>query len=317
MAMKYFRNYPWGLQLGLLLLMIFTLVSFAAVCVMVFIPAATGVTIDQIQHIDEHSTARAVQLSQIAQGIFSTFMFLLPSLLFAYLTHPKVKQYAGLGRPGRNMQVLLAVFIMVGALPVFEVITSLISQLGFSGDIQKEQEASDKITRAYLTMPTFVDFARTFLVMAIIPALGEELFFRGLLMRFTVKASKSIWLGIVFSSVVFAYAHTNIYGLLSISMAGALLAGIYYLTGSLWCGIVAHMSFNGLQIILVYMGNFVPALKGFENNNSVQWWLVAAGAVLSGASFFLLWKTRTPLPENWTRDFDADEEVPEGVKKFN
>src|ERR1039458_7963457 len=107
---------------------------------------------------------------------------------------------------------------------------------------------------SFLNMPTFAAFIRAFIVMAIIPAVGEEMFFRGIMLRFTKKLTRNMVFSVIFTATVFALSHTNIYGFISIFLAGVLLAVIYNLTGSLWCSIVAHLFFNGFQIVVSYLG---------------------------------------------------------------
>jgi membrane protease YdiL (CAAX protease family) len=160
---------------------------------------------------------------------------------------------------------------------------------------------------AFLNIPDFYSFMRGLLIMAIIPALGEEMFFRGVLMRFVKKRSRTMLAPILTSAALFALAHSNVYGLPSIFSAGILLAVIYYLTGSLWCSIFAHLLFNGLQVILSYAGSNNAAIKAFMSTNTVSYPLVIGSILVFCVSFYLLWKNRTPLAPNWTDDFAPGE----------
>lgn len=315
--MKYFRYYPVWLQLILFLSLVFTLTSFSILCLNVLMVKVWGINVYQTMAVNDHSSYALVKLSELVQAVGSSFMFMVPALLFAYLAHPAALQYIGLRKVGSAAQFLLVIIMMLGARPLLEAISGLIGQIDFGAGVKKSQEANDTIMRAYLTMPSLGDFLRVFVVMAIIPAVGEEFFFRGILMRFTAKISRSIWLSIVFTAALFALTHSNIYGLASIFLAGALLAGIYYLTGSLWCSIAGHMVFNGSQIILSYIGNTNDAVRNFENSQTIQWGLVGGGAVVFAIAFYLLWKIRTPLAANWTEDFDAPETLPEPQEQSN
>ena len=146
-------------------------------------------------------------------------------------------------------------------------------------------------------------------MIAIVPALGEELFFRGVLMRFVRQRSRNMVMPVVLTAIIFSLSHTNIYGYLSIFLAGVLLAVIYNLTGSLWCSILAHCSFNGLQILITYMGTRNAAMKTFMEQTTVPYYLVIAGAILFGISFYLLLKNKTPLPANWSDNFTPEEQA--------
>jgi membrane protease YdiL (CAAX protease family) len=305
--MKYFREYPWGLQLFLFLMMVVTMASFVTVLLIKLMPVFSPYTIYQIGSIDEHSPAALIHALLIVQGLSSLFTFLIPAGLFAYLTHPQPAEYLGLRAPGKRIHWLLAPAMILGAMPALNAIPNLVSLIDFGPKIKASQAANDKLMEAFLTMPNISAFLLTFLVTAILPAVGEELFFRGVMMRFTKKKTNTMVIPFVFTAAIFAYSHTNIYGILSIFLAGVLLAYIYYITGSLWCSILAHLLFNGSTILLSYLGAKNPGIKAFINNGHVQAYLVIGGLALFGISLYLLLKNKTPLPEDWTDDFPPQE----------
>jgi membrane protease YdiL (CAAX protease family) len=193
---------------------------------------------------------------------------------------------------------------MLGAMPLLDLIMQIISQFDFGKDVKANQQANDRMMKAFLDLPTFSTFMKGILVLAIIPAFGEELFFRGVLMRLARNRTRSMVIPIVFTAVIFSLSHTNIYGDLSIFLAGVLLSVIYYLTGSLWCSIVAHLAFNGSQVILSYLSNTNQAIKSFVNSGSVSYVFVGIGAVVFAVSFYLLWKHKTPMEKDWAEDFE-------------
>lgn len=305
--MKYLRTYPWGLQLLLFLLMTFTFLSCTGFVILTLCTKLTGFTPQQLTSLNPNSPQALINASIIIQGAENLSVFLLPALVFAYLAHPQPSRYLGLRAPGRKIQIPLAILVMVGASPILILIENLVSMINFGAGVKASQLASENMMNALMTMPDFTAFIKAFIVMAVVPAFGEEMFFRGVMMRFAKQRSKSMVFPMIFTATVFSYAHTNIYGFLSIFIAGMLLAMIYNLTDSLWCGILAHLSFNGFQVILSYIGNHNPAVKVFMASNTVPYYLVIAGAVVFAGSFYLLWKNKTPLPTNWSDDFTPQE----------
>lgn len=305
--MRYFRYYPWGLQLLLFMLMVFTMISGAGVVIASVFTKMTGFDPTRMQNISPDSPAGLVSAALTLQGISSICIFLLPALLFAYLTTPRPAEYLGLRAPKKNIHLLLVVLIMLGATPVFELIQWLVSNINFGAKIKAEQQASDNMYNAFLSMPTPGSFIKAFSIMALIPAIGEEMFFRGVLMRFARQRSRNMVFPVVFTALIFAYSHSNIYGYIPIFLAGLLLALMYNLTGSIWCSILAHLSFNGVQVALSYLSNHNKNAKAFLDSNSILAILVAAGAIVFGLSFYMLLKTKTPLPDNWSDNFTPEE----------
>jgi membrane protease YdiL (CAAX protease family) len=274
---------------------------------MFLLPGITGIPVEQIKGITVSSPVAVVKAFLLMQGMTNFFVFALSAFIFAYLSHPEPAKYLGLRAPGKPIQWVLTVIVILGAMPLVMGLQQLISLIDFRPDIKAAQKLNDDTMEAVLNMPDFKSFLAVFTAVAIIPALGEELFFRGVLMRFAKKKSTSMVMPVIFTAAVFAYTHTNIYGLASIFLAGVLLAAIYYLTGSLWCSILAHMCFNGLQIVLCYLGNGNSTIKAFASSGSVPVSFIIAGAVVFSASFYLLLKNKTPLPPNWSDDFTREE----------
>ncbi|GAA4464503.1 CPBP family intramembrane metalloprotease [Nemorincola caseinilytica] len=305
--MKYFRNYPWGMQLLLFLLMTFTFLSCISVIVLSTFTKITGYDITAISDITTATPYGLVQAARVVQGVQNMFIFMLPAFTYAYLCHPTPARYLGLRRPGKSIQLLLSVTLMAGAMPIFMLIKSGMELIDFGAKLKTEQAQLDNMVQGMMNMPTVGSFIATFIIMAVVPGVGEELFFRGVLMRFAKKRSRSMVAPVLFSAVVFAYAHSNVYGFLSIFLAGVLLAVIYQLTGSLWCSILAHTLFNGGQVFLSYLANNNKAIEATMKTDSVPYGYAAAGAVVFAASLWLLLKNRTPLPANWTDDFTPRE----------
>lgn len=302
--MRYFRTYPWGMQLMLFALMTFTFISAAAAIILGVFTKFTGYSVTQMATITPSSPAGLIHAVMVVQGFQSVAMFLTPAFLFAYLAHPKPVQYLGLRKPGNPAQWLWSLLTMAGAMPVLMFIQELISKINFGADVKAAQAQNEQLMQAFTQTSTPGALLFTLFIMAIIPGLGEELFFRGVLMRFVRKKSRTMWVPIVFSAAVFALSHANYYGLLSIFIAGALLASVYYLTGSLWCSIAAHAFFNGSQVIYSYMANRSAALAQAD---SIPLWLVAAGAAVLAGAGYMLYKQRTPLPAWWANDYTPAE----------
>ncbi|MCW3121817.1 MAG: family intrarane metalloprotease [Flavipsychrobacter sp.] len=305
--MKYFRTYPWGMQLLLFLLMAFTFLSAAVAVISSLLPALTGVSAADIQHITPVASVAVINGAILTQGVFSVFTYLFTAVIFAYLSHPRPAEYLGIRAPGKSIQWVLALLVMLGAMPLLMGIEELISHIDFGAKVKASQKENDDIMKAFMNIADIKGFVRIFIVMAIIPAIGEELFFRGVLMRFSRQKSRDMVIPIVFTAAVFAYAHSNIYGMTSIFLAGVLLAVIYNLTGSIWCSILAHLFFNGSQIVLHYWGNTNKMISTFAASDSMPVSFLIAGAVLFSISLYLLIKNKTPLPENWADNFTRAE----------
>lgn len=129
------------------------------------------------------------------------------------------------------------------------------------------------------------------LVIAVTPALCEELFFRGLVLSGLRRAG--VWPAVLICALVFGLAHSSIYRLLPTMFIGALLTWLVWRTGSIWCSMIAHALNNGIAATLVYN----KALAEFIGGNSqafLGWQLTLAGTVVLVAGMALLWMVKPP-----------------------
>ena len=110
-------------------------------------------------------------------------------------------------------------------------------------------------TKFFTTFTSFWQFILAFIVIAVIAGIGEELVFRGLLMRKLFLGIKNIHVAIWLAGFIFAVIHFQFYGILPRMMLGVLFGYLYYWTGNIWVPIVAHIFNNGLAIVLMYLYN--------------------------------------------------------------
>lgn len=307
MFSKYWRSYPWWLQMVLFGLMVFIFISLSQLVALLIIPKITGVPLSDIADENKRSSLPVVKSMFILQAISAIGLFLLPSLLFANLAHPRPVRYLGLVKPGKAIQPLLAIIAMVAATPVFLFIATLVKMIGLGPYADSLQEQNDEMVKIFLNAAPQIGLGVVLLVMSVLPAIAEEIFFRGILMRFIKKRSYRMVGPIAISAMAFALAHATPYSFLAIFFAGVALAIIYNLTGSLWCSMLAHMFYNGAQVALDYFGKDNATVKGIMESNTVPIPMLIGGAIISAIAFYLLWKFRTPLPPNWADDYTQEE----------
>jgi uncharacterized protein len=90
------------------------------------------------------------------------------------------------------------------------------------------------------------------LVFAVVPALCEELFFRGFLQQQLAKLVRpqlAIWL----TALIFSLVHFQFYGLVPRLLLGALLGYFLWHSGRLWPSLVAHFCFNATAVVTAYL----------------------------------------------------------------
>lgn len=305
---RYWREYPWYFQLFQYIVFIFVFASlFGGVVAPLLVPVLSGV--GSAVKLGPASTPAEVNAVLWTQAIGHFGLFTLPALVFAYLTHLQAAAYLGLSRPGRSTQPWAVALLTVGAIPVVLALGGAMRLFNFGEAANKLHAQTEVMMKTMMNIRTGGRLAWTLFVMAVLPAVGEELMFRGVLMRFMARRSRTMIFPVVVSAVMFALFHlSNPYGLLPIFGMGVLLALVYYWTRSLWCSMLMHFLFNSSQILLYYASNRNAAVKAFMESESLPAGWLIGGATIFAAGLWLLWRSRTPLPQpGWAADFSPEE----------
>ena len=239
---------------------------------------------------------------KIGQGITSFFMFVVPPIVYYYLTR-KEYQMRDLGFRSLTPPwwlILLGVALMFISLPVTNQLTawnegmSLGKSLSWLEDWIKSLEETAKVaTEKMLNVNTIGGLLLNLVVVAMIPAIGEELTFRGVLQQaLTRKMNPHV--AIVLSAAIFSFIHFQFYGFLPRLFLGLLLGYMFYITGSLWTSMLMHFLNNGTAVVLYYLnlqGTIHVDVDHFGATDNV-WILFASALLTSGCIVWSWWRTK-------------------------
>ena len=236
---------------------------------------------------------------KIAQGLSSIFMFVVPPIVYYYVTRMKHQMYdLGFRKPANPWWLLLiGVVLMFISLPVTNQLTRWNEAMSFGGVFEKLEEYLKMLeetvaatTEKMLNVDTIGGLLLNLLVIALIPAVGEELTFRGVLQQGLMRRVKSPHVAILLSAAIFSFIHFQFYGFLPRMFLGILLGYMFYITRSLWTSISMHFVNNGTAVVLYYLNN-----KGIididpEHFGEMQYsWLITISFVVTAALIGWSW----------------------------
>jgi membrane protease YdiL (CAAX protease family) len=132
--------------------------------------------------------------------------------------------------------------------------------------------------------------------MAVLPAVGEEMLFRGGLQNFLTRATRSPWLSIIIVSGLFSLIHFSFFGFLPRLFLGLVLGAIFFYTQNLWLAVFAHFLNNAFAVTAMYV--YVRQGKRMEqamNDDVVSYWALLFLPVL--IYLFMQLKKTAPAAE--------------------
>ena len=120
----------------------------------------------------------------------------------------------------------------------------------FMKNMELEAEVA---TETLLKMPNVSDFLLNILVVALLPAIAEELFFRGAMQQIFFQLFRHKHLTIWVVAILFSALHLQFYGFFPRMFLGAMFGYLYLWSGNILVPILAHFINNAGAVILAYL----------------------------------------------------------------
>jgi membrane protease YdiL (CAAX protease family) len=271
-----------------------------------------SISLADMQKIDFNNPAFIPAL-KIYQAISVVALFIAPSLVFGYLSHKKPLHYLGFKRAVPTGSLVIAVVIIMAAFPMVAWLSEVNHNMHLPDGMQatekllREAETrSNNLIKSFLVMKSPLDLVLSLLLLAALPAFAEELFFRGVLQRLFIHITRSPWTGIIFTAILFSALHGQFLGFIPRMVLGIVLGAMYWYSGSLWPGILAHFLNNAVQIVMVY---YNPHFVDKEPDFSVG--LVAGSTI---AVIALTWYLRRISQTSYSEVYDTDDDFEIGSR---
>lgn len=240
--------------------------------------------------------------------------FLLPPLICARLW-AKGESFTWFGlEKGAKWQVfLLGIGIMICAIPGINLLADLNSRvelpesidfLAFGHDFNIEQifkqqeEAAAALTERFLQADSIGGLLINIGLMALLPALAEELSFRGTLQQIICKGqsdqipSTKVHVAIWITAFIFSAIHMQFYGFVPRMLMGAMFGYIFVWTGSLWVPMTMHFVNNGLAVLAYYF--FGQNSSADTIGTGATWWVGVVSLIITSLGLLIFYrKTHT------------------------
>ncbi len=140
---------------------------------------------------------------------------------------------------------------------------------GFEEWASQKEDDLKMVTEFLTEYRSIWEFLLGFVVIAIIPAVGEELIFRGILQNKFHQYFRNIHVAIILSAIIFSGFHIQFYGFIPRLMLGIVFGYMYYWSQNLWYPIIGHFINNGMTLILIYM--YQAGHVGFDIENQEKY----------------------------------------------
>jgi hypothetical protein len=272
------------------------LVSFLAfllIAMVLAIPLFGISSMMSIPTIGDLSDPESIRILKYFQVVQSIGLFIFPPLILAWLFHGKIAEYLYLKQNATSASIFLVAILVIFSLPLINFIGEWNTRMefpeflaGMESWMKNAEENAAELTEAFLNVETTGGLFFNLFMIAFLPAIGEELLFRGVIQRIFTGWTRNHHWGIWISAILFSALHIQFYGFVPRMLLGVLFGYLLVWSGSMWLPVVAHFFNNGFAVVAMYLVDKNVLNPGVEDIGATSGSRYAA--ILSLALVFLL-----------------------------
>jgi uncharacterized protein len=251
---------PAKMLLLILIVVVLLLVS-SVLAILMAIPLF-GLRMSEIYHIISYPDAAGIGVVKFFQVVESVFIFLVPALLAAWLYSNNALNYLKADVKPSGITLFLVLCSLVVAIPMMNLLALYNSEMDLPEwmnsieiRIRTMEESAGRLTELFLAGERFSDLAVNIVMIAILPALGEELLFRGVLQRLFIEWTKNNHAGIWIAAFLFSFIHFQFYGFLPRFLLGLYFGYLMVWSSSIWVPVAGHFINNGFAVIYYHFAD--------------------------------------------------------------
>ena len=265
--------------------------------------------------VDDGVSVGMLKLLQLLQ---SALVFIVPALLWSKIFTGTMFEGLWLQNRPKTKDVCLVVLLMIVAVPAINFLGWLNSQISLPAFMEETEQwmqqlerQAEEMTFKLLSGTDVTDLLVNLLVIALVPAIGEEMTFRGVLMHiFTNKTTPAIdkpfttvsmsdstngrayyHISIWVCAIIFSFIHFQFYGFFPRMFIGALFGYLLFYSGSLWLPVAAHFTNNAIVVLTTYIyqvSTGKPLEEMQDLGTASTWWVGLVSLVVAFCGFYLL-----------------------------
>jgi len=240
----------------LLMLILVTAICFILGSVITYYFVAQSLNIDLLEIPNALLLPQNGRIALISNATAALMAFLLPSLVVAFFSEGAIVSNLGLSQKINLRQVAIVMLLALFGLVLSGSLATVTQAIPMGQDLQSWAKGLENTYKqamlAMMQMHSIGDLLISLLLVALVPAIAEEFYFRGALQKTLKDWSGAPFLAIVITAILFSAIHFSFYGFLSRMALGILLGLIYEQTKSIWLPMLMHFINNGVAITVLY-----------------------------------------------------------------
>jgi len=266
------HSHPFTKFIFLLFIIVASFFIFLVIGLLTAIPLF-GLNLSSFQSALNINNPENIGLIKYMQFIQHLGIFVVPPIVAAYVFSEHPKSYFGADTKSKFVVFLTAGVIIIFAVPLINYTGAINAKLslpsafsGLEAKIKAMEETAEKMTETFLNVKTVGGLFVNLVIVALLPAIGEEFLFRGVLLKLFRDWTKNKHAAILISAFLFSAVHFQFYGFLPRFLLGALFGYLFVWSKNIWIPVTVHFINNGLAVVLYY---FTKGSEFYEKADSL------------------------------------------------
>lgn len=268
------RNFSFPGQIAILLGFIGAGVIIGALASVIIWLVMTGRPVLSLQQ--DMFNPKYYYAIMMMQVVSTLFMFFLPVYFTALICYRNPSRFIGFNTRINFKQILIVVAILLFTFPLSGALAEVTKMIPIpkAWEIKfKAMEAAREAQEdALININSFSKYFFSMVIIGLLPAIFEEVCFRGGIQNILMRWFKGPWVAIILTSIIFSAVHVSYYGFFVRFALGVALGLVFYYSGSLWLSILFHFLYNGLQVTALYLATMQGNKSGKEIEENFPLW---------------------------------------------
>lgn len=210
--------------------------------------------------INDLTNPESMRLLKFLQVVQSIGLFIVPPFILAWLFYGNTDESLFLDKKPSRISYLLVVVMVFFTLPLINFIGEWNNQMqfpewlsGLEEWMKNAEERAAELTEAFLKVESIGGLMFNLFMIALLPAIGEELLFRGVIQRIFTRWTRNHHWGIWIAAILFSALHIQFYGFVPRMLLGVLFGYLLVWSGSMWLPVIAHFFNNAFAVVAMYL----------------------------------------------------------------
>ena len=244
--------------------------------IMLGLAAANGMDFREIlSSINENSPIGTRNFMRATLFLNHVFSFIIPAIATAVLVYKKLwVNYLRLDKKPMLQSIWMGAVWFVVSIPFVQWAYQLNQKLPLPQWMLNLESDTSHLLEGIIAQNNFYEILINIALIGVIPAIGEEMVFRGIIQQQIGRLLKNEHLIVWLSAAIFSAIHMQFQGFFARVLLGALLGYLFIWTKNLWVSMTLHLLNNGLQVIGIYAMGIKPSeMDKMTDSDKMPWWL--------------------------------------------